>query len=52
MPKKGRKQERIHDQPRPAEPEQLVERSRLLDDESVRRKSRGHKKSTADKWNQ
>jgi len=51
MSKKGRKQERV-EEPRPAEPEQLVKRGRQLDDEAVRHKSSGHKKVTADKWNQ
>jgi hypothetical protein len=48
-----RKQQRPReDEPRPAEPKELTDKSTPPDVTSVRAKSSGHGKKTADKWNQ
>jgi hypothetical protein len=52
MAKKTRKRPETAPEPRPEEPKRLNERTRLQDDAAVRQKSSGHKKATADKWNQ
>jgi hypothetical protein len=51
MPKKPPQRPDVADEPIPEEPKRL-ERTRPQDDQSVRQKSSGHKKVTADKWNQ
>ena len=52
MPKKKGRPPETAPERRPDEPQQLTKQTKLEDDASVRRKSSGHKKSTADKWNQ
>jgi hypothetical protein len=52
MPKKPTQRPDTAPERRPDEPEQLDKRSKLEDDAAVRQKSSGHKKVTADKWNQ
>ena len=50
MSKPSKAKQRLQDEPPPAEPKQLDKRS--PDVSSPRAKSTGHKKVTADKWNQ
>jgi hypothetical protein len=52
MSKKTRKRAGTEPEPRPGEPAQLDRRAGPQDDAAVRQKSSGHKKATADKWNQ
>jgi hypothetical protein len=52
MTKKGKTHERLPSQPRPTEPQQLIEKGTTQDVTSVRAKGSGHRKKTADKWNQ
>ena len=52
MSKKGKTSERLPAQPPPAEPRQLIQKGTPPDVTSVRAKGSGHRKKTADKWNQ
>ena len=51
MSKKRPQRPDLKDEPVPDEPKRL-DQKQPLDDQTVRQKSSGHKKVTADKWNQ
>jgi hypothetical protein len=47
-----RQRPELRDEPPPPEPRELIDKSTPPDVTNVRAKSSGHRKRTADKWNQ
>lgn len=52
MTKPGKTKQKVQEEPTPAEPDEQLANERSPDVTSTRAKSSGHKKITADKWNQ